>query len=523
MQGDSSIPNLSHAGVGGAGQLAPGRENSAEAKPIMRSPISWWRIADFGVLGLWMAIVIFTIQYHEKWADEAQAWLIARDLGLRTIWFHELRYEGSPGLWHTMLWIAQHVFHAPYSSISIIGAVCATAGVALMLFKAPFPRPLRWMLAFTYFMVYQYAVIARPYTLLPLLAFAAAYFFRDLQHPARMTAVLILLANLSVHGALLAACLGLGYFTETVKSWPTLAHRVRKLFACCVVAMLGAFFLLFLVLKPTADVEEFAPKKIETQLAESEKIVQPSIETKLRAVISGAFFDEPITSCLFLLLAGAWCYSRKKLITFALPVAMMLVLYAAIHGYSHHHGTVFIAAITGLWIAWPTTQEEQAFTKEQRWALQGIVGLLVCLFALNIWDAAVAIRHEYLYPYSGAEDAARYLKSVGAEEKGVFGYLYGMVGVEAYFDHNIEKNRPTAYFHHGMPLIGTMLDVDAVQSVAPEYVVFFTEQPQLMIDRISRPMDNLGYQLVHFSDGYLLYKRGVYVRQSYFIFRRSAH
>jgi len=74
-----------------------------------------------------------------------------------------------------------------------------------------------------------------------------------------------------------------------------------------------------------------------------------------------------------------------------------------------------------------------------------------------------------------------------------------------------------------MPLIGTMLDVDAVQSVAPEYVVFFTEQPQLMIDRISQPMDNLGYQLVHFSDGYLLYKRGVYVRQSYFIFRRLAH
>src|SRR5579871_6286134 len=64
----------------------------------------WWRIADFGVLGVWMAVVAFTLQYHEKWADEAQAWLIARDLNLKTIWFHELRYEGSPGLWHTILW-----------------------------------------------------------------------------------------------------------------------------------------------------------------------------------------------------------------------------------------------------------------------------------------------------------------------------------------------------------------------------------------------------------------------------------
>src|ERR1700739_158444 len=72
----------------------------------------WWRIADCGVLGLWIAIVTFTIRYHEKWADEAQAWLLARDLDLKTLWFHELRYEGSPGLWHTILWIARHWFGA---------------------------------------------------------------------------------------------------------------------------------------------------------------------------------------------------------------------------------------------------------------------------------------------------------------------------------------------------------------------------------------------------------------------------
>jgi hypothetical protein len=29
-----------------------------------------------------------------------------------------------------------------------------------------------------------------------------------------------------------------------------------------------------------------------------------------------------------------------------------------------------------------------------------------------------------------------------------------------------------------------------------------------------------GYQLEHFSDGYYLYKRSVYQRETYFIFRR---
>ena len=181
----------------------------------------WWRIGDFGVLGLWMVVVSFTISYHEKWADEAQSWLIARDLDLRTIWFHELRYEGTPGLWHTILWVAQHLFRAKYDTIGYIGMAGAAAGVALLIFKAPFPRIIRWPLAFTYVMVYQYAVIARQYTLLPLLAFAAAALFKDIRHPERMTVVLVLLANLSVHGAILCRLFGFGL---PGRSCPLVAH-----------------------------------------------------------------------------------------------------------------------------------------------------------------------------------------------------------------------------------------------------------------------------------------------------------
>src|ERR1017187_4048901 len=226
----------------------------------------WWRIGDFGVLGLWIAIVGFTLSYHEKWADEAQAWMSARDLDFRTIWFHELRYEGSPGLWHTILWVAQHVFHAKYGAISYIGMAGATAGVALLIFKAPFPRIIRWPLAFTYFMVYQYAVIARPYTLLPLLAFAAAILFKDIRHPERMTVVLVLLANLSVHGTILAGCFGLAYLIEAVRSWRTLEAGVRTRYQICVAVMALTFLFLFIILKPTPDVEVFASKKEIAQL-----------------------------------------------------------------------------------------------------------------------------------------------------------------------------------------------------------------------------------------------------------------
>ena len=42
---------------------------SSETPTVAR----WWRIADFGVFAAWIGVVAFTLRYHEKWADEAQA------------------------------------------------------------------------------------------------------------------------------------------------------------------------------------------------------------------------------------------------------------------------------------------------------------------------------------------------------------------------------------------------------------------------------------------------------------------
>jgi hypothetical protein len=487
------------------------------ARPSQR----WWKIGDFAVLGVYASVVLWTIQYHEKWADEAQAWLIARDLDLRTIWFHELRYEGSPGLWHTILWIAQHAFHAGYGSIGYIGAVGAIAGAALLILKAPFPRYIRWPLAFTYFMVYQYAVIARPYTLLPLLAFAAATLFKDTRHPERMTVVLVLLANLSLHGTIIAGGIGLAYLIEAAQSWPTLEPDVRARYQICAAVMVLIFVFIVVILRPTPDVEEFVMKKQFERLPLAVQAQAPTPLRKVTDALSGAFLDYTAPSVLFVTLAAAWCFMRRKFLAFALPVGTLIGLYAVVHGAAHHHGTMFAAAIAGLWIAWPAAEEKAAFSRHEHWATHGLVALVLCLCALNIWDSAVVIEREYLYPYCGAEDAAKYLKSVGADRGPIFGFLYGMVGVQAYFDHNIFANVPTAYFHHGLPLNGTRLDEDELRRVNPEYIVAYSQVPELMLrDNIPR-FNQLGYEIVHFSDGYYLYKRKVFEREVYFILRRT--
>jgi hypothetical protein len=483
---------------------------------------AWEKIGNALVLLAYSCIVLFTVGYHEKWADEAQAWLIARDLDLKTIWFNELRYEGSPGLWHTILWIAQHVFHLPYATLGYIGVVFAIMGVAVLVYKAPFPWYIRWPLAFTYVMVYQYAVIARPYTILPLLCFLVAIFFKDVEHPVRMTVVLVLLANLSLHGTLLAASFGLLYLIEAIKHWPTFDDKLRNRYFICAAVMALTFIFIVIVLRPTPDNEEYVTKKETGQLSDAQKqefnIVSPG--AKAVTILCGAFLDFLAPSAAFLLLAAVWCYRRHRFLLFVLPVGLMIGIYSGIHGYAHHHGTAFIATITALWIAWPTEQDRQAFSVPDRWALHAMVAALLCLCAVNIWDAAVAVKREYLYPYSGAENAASYLKSVGADHETMFGIVYGVAAVQAYFDHNVFANMPAAYYHHGLPLIGRYLNVDELRQVQPEYVVVYSVDPSLYLMKDGSLLPDEGYQLAHFSDGYYLYKRAVYQRETYFIYRR---
>ena len=511
----SPIPQSAAATSGPVAVSDSGHVASPVASP-------WWRIADFGVLGLWAAVVGFTLHYHEKWCDEAQAWLFARDLSLSRLWFYELRYEGSPGLWHTILWIAQHAFHAPYAVLGPIGMACGAGGAAYLILKAPFPRYLRWPLAFTYFMVYQYAVIARQYTLLPVLTFAAVSLLKDIQRPFRLTILLMLLALVSFHGTLLAAGLGFAYLCEAFPEWRKLGKHVQNRYVISIVLMALTFVFVFIVLKPASDSLEMDKKTGFFQLPTFKNTQGEAITSsvKFKAILSGGLLDSPVPSAVFLVLAGAWCFRRRRPLVFMLSVGLMVALYSLVYGYAHHQGTLFIAAIAGLWFAWPSEQEQQTFQVWDRRLLNGMTVLLLGLCAVNIWDAAVVIKRDYLYPYSGAEDAANYLKSVGADRSSIFGYGFGISGVQAYFDRNILANIPTAYTHNGQPGWHNM-DVEQAREAKPEYVVVFTTAPDLLMRFDGPTLASLGYRLAHFSDGYYFYKRGVYEREVYMIFRRA--
>jgi hypothetical protein len=165
-----------------------------------------WRWLALCGFGLWVLIVG---SHHEPWFDEAQAWLLARDNSLWDLLAHRVRYEGTPGLWHAVLWCAIRA-GLPYRLFFVIPALFAISGAAVVLWKAPFPAPLRMLTVTSYFYGYQFSIVARSYCLdLLLVPVAAAWFGDRGERPVRYALVLALIANANAHGFIVATILGM--------------------------------------------------------------------------------------------------------------------------------------------------------------------------------------------------------------------------------------------------------------------------------------------------------------------------
>ena len=140
------------------------------------------------VLFLFFCGAVFSqIPFHEPWEDEIQAWLIARDCSILQI-FHMMRYEGHFALWHLLL----HPFARiglPLITMNIISSLLIVCAGWFILFRSPFVRIVKAMLLASASFLYWYPVVARVYSLVPLLLFmlAASYAERKTHHFPRHT------------------------------------------------------------------------------------------------------------------------------------------------------------------------------------------------------------------------------------------------------------------------------------------------------------------------------------------------
>jgi hypothetical protein len=374
-----------------------------------------WTWVESAVLAGYAIVVALGIAWHEPWADEAQAWLLARDQGFWHLMLHAVRYEGSPGLWHAMLWVLARL-HVSYVGMHWVSGAIAAAGVFVLLRWSPFPLVLRALLPFGFWLAYQNAVVARSYVLFAVLAFSAAAVLRaiargiapgdgtsrvDSRRLLWLAVILGLMANLSVHG--FVASLGFALATLSVlrrraRAGVPLRRTIPAWVLCC--------FWIFAVATtaPPSDVDFAAGKNLERltekiwasfgnkeakaelaagssntndvrpgELAPAPPLVfhrtpREALWRKFARVL--ALFTYPISNFRWLALAVCVLVVVQAVAFRSgpgsaqlgwiglMPWALMVLVFTSMYLAPRHAGMLWEALVATLWLTWPETGPE---------------------------------------------------------------------------------------------------------------------------------------------------------------------
>jgi hypothetical protein len=453
------------------------------------------------VVSAYALLVALTIHFHEPWADEAQAWLLGRDASLTALWGQLLHYEGQPGLWQTLVHLLTHL-GLPYGLYGYVSGFLGLSASYLLVRYAPLPVFIRLLLPFTYYLCYQYAVIARSYALIPPLLFAIAIIFRRaLEKPATVTFLLCLLAGVSVHGFLISASIWATIYAPVVLQWTQLDPlKRRKLVVASAVYWLVLLFFAACAW-PAKDVA-FAQHR---GLANLHFFAEVTKSTFAGAFTGYRFLSFALIaiSLPFLWRGGGWLF-------FLLASSAICLFGTIVYMQVWHLGLLFLAWLFAIWISAYKTKV----------TIPTLAALVVAIGFQCYWTS-VAIYHDWTSSYSGSRAAVQYLREQRLPSSGIYAIGYSATALQPYFPANIYSN-----FHGGAKT--AYWDWSERNTANDPRALFASRRRDLVLvgykqlsekQQWQRLLTLLGYQQTRHFGGSLFWQTGALESESFDFYR----
>lgn len=354
------------------------------------------------------AIITFvvTVVFHEKWRDEAQAWLIARDIDIIGI-IKQMSYEGHPPLWYLILApFAKMGF--PYITESIISWGIMVFTSWLLLKKSPFKKGIQILILLSEPFIYLYPTISRSYCLIPLaIILIAIYYPVRKEKQIQYASSILLLAYTHVIMLALVGMLYFFFFTEQIFFTKKSKQDIKKLIIAVSIGAIGLLCLVFMLMGSTdkngfISIENFNDFNIIKA-----KVVINVVETQICGTIAGNAVFKVVfwIWCLILTLLGIK-KSPKSLITAVVSIIWQMYIYLFIYISSEQRTNTII--LIGFLIAWINIKENKKINNK---ILKNIVFCgAIALLILNVILGAQKIIQDYKTVYSAAKVTADYIE-----------------------------------------------------------------------------------------------------------------
>jgi len=367
------------------------------------------------IFGLFIVVTLFGLVNHAPWRDEAQSWLIVRDLRLSGV-INQMPYEGTPPLWHLLLFPLAKL-GLPYASEAILHYLLSLFFIFVFLFFSPLPRKIKFILPFTYYFLFEYTIIARNYNLTACLLFAiAALHLQRFKYPLVYAPLIFLLAWTNVHSLAISILLSSYFVYEIIK-------RRQKSIKYIIAVAVMSLGIISAALMLTPQVDQFSGLYFFGW-----RVIARSLAFALLPFLK----DLNISVYLLCLISLAWVpliilmlKKRASKIIFIISYLWLAFIFLFKHsGDLRHFGLILIFFVFAWWIdlAGRNKDENEQSANKQCLKYQVTLYLLVVILGVNVIYAGYFYYENYIKNFSGAKEMAQYINDNNLTDQKIAAY-----------------------------------------------------------------------------------------------------
>ncbi len=347
----------------------------------------------------------FLCFHHEPWRDEVDSWLMSRDSSLISS-LKTSPNAGTPVLWYFLLKpFATNGF--PFYSQKILNWIITSAATALIIFQSPFSILALIAMCSSWFLSFEYSVVARNYGigLLGLFLLLGSWSFpkNSLKRRIQYFTAWPLLCFSSVH--FLSWVPGL-LFLEFTNEKSNLKTKKQLL---CLIWPAFLFTLSVILLWPTGN----------GQMSDSfVSSVNPHLGFKAMAQGVFPFFDykgiavviAPVLILGFIKKTNPH-KTQRWLVYFMLAFVNGIFIFKFFQPYLRYSGFNWLILVVSAWVGIQSVSHESTLVKRE--LSSKVTYFFVALFLINAPDIFKHWLKEIRFPFTDAYKTARFLEASG--------------------------------------------------------------------------------------------------------------
>lgn len=420
----------------------------------------------YSVLAAYFAIGLIGVFHHEMWRDELQIWLVGDSAHNISEFLHNMTNDCNPLGWYGLVFILSRFTDNPLI-VQIFHLLLATGTVYLILKYAPFTCLQKVFVSFSYYLFFEYSLIARGYALTIFFIFLFCALYQQVKSKNRyliISLTLFCLANTTGHGVIITlGLLGMMVADYLFAQDVTVRKKYKpvQVVVASVIVLIGVYIAMKWISPPEGNrygnswYFGFNEERMARSLRTFWMSLIPIPQLSTLNFWNSNFFYTATTrsstfSVLFFLSVGIFSFCvldylpKIGVVIFYLAATSGVLLFNYTNNVifsvfaANHYGFIFITLIASSWLA-PVAKRSK-FTIPLLNSLRNALKveknfsyLLTALFAVNMLAGLIAYYKDYTEIFSNIERTGKYIRNSDLDKMPEAGFIdYAVSPISAF-------------------------------------------------------------------------------------------